>query len=424
MALAALEVVGILFNGIAAIPTLVSIFGPDTKDATNVRVLLGASTDEADSLGGNTPGVSLWDFNGHAIGFTDGKSTVIGQADFVDITVFPRTQGNNVPANYVSITNGGDDGICIAGISLTFPDSSQAGFDANVAATCGAFWANSNTQILGQPPGPRLEPAKCIWLDRDGSFGHIHQGMGLHIPSFSAIDNNLATSYHDNNDLMCKSGPRFRMYEKLVTEDPILVFPHPPEFVQSLDNPNLTGTDLDPSFIINNPGIPAANLYTDAGGPVSPNQRRNIHRRNQRINLARSNSTVGLKNSNSTQRAPQRPLAERLIISPHSFNSARELCESQTSYGHSFVSLQESLFCDMTTKILYYTCSDKISSCCLDVDEASFRACEEGSSLPTNNKINGTLVQAPTVRSRSAIYGLAEAMIKDRKIYDSVQRWG
>ena len=56
------------------------------------------------SFGGNTPGASLWDFNGSGIGFTDGTKTILPQGNFVDITVNPNAAAGNIQAAYASIS--------------------------------------------------------------------------------------------------------------------------------------------------------------------------------------------------------------------------------------------------------------------------------------------------------------------------------
>ena len=218
--------------------------------------------------------------------------------------------------------------------------------------------------------------------------------MGLHLPSFSNSNENLGTSYTHKQDLMCKSGPRFRMYPQLKTEDSILVFPHPPEFVTDSDDPTLIGTDEDPGFIIRNAAIPAGNLITRR-------RRRALRHHDDRYSSpAFSNSTTIPNSPIGTQSPPNVPLAELLIISPYAYNSARELCESWNSFRHSFVSVPESLFCDMTDKSLYYTCSDSVTSCCLDIDNDSFRSCQEASTRPPASQFNSTSVLPATLRTR------------------------
>ena len=156
----------------------------------------------------------------------------------MDITVTPDAAIGNIQAKYVSISNGGANAVCIRGLALTFPSGSKAGFSTNVAAFCGAIRSISHTPVLDQQASGEVENPKCIWIDRDGSNGIPHQGMGVHLPSFSDSNANLGASYTGEEDLMCISGPRFRMYPHLKTEGSILVFPYPPEFVTEWD-PNL-----------------------------------------------------------------------------------------------------------------------------------------------------------------------------------------
>lgn len=56
----------------------------------------------------------------------------------------------------------------------------------------------------------------------------------------------------------------------------------------------------------------------------------------------------------------------RIISSPHSEHSAQKLCESASSKGPDFVSLEEGIYCDMTTKTHWPLCSDSVSSSCYD----------------------------------------------------------
>ena len=48
----------------------------------------------------------------------------------------------------------------------------------------------------------------------------------------------------------------------------------------------------------------------------------------------------------------------KLIVTPYVEHSARELCESETSWGPDTVSLSEKLFCDMETRDLFDLCDE------------------------------------------------------------------
>ena len=54
----------------------------------------------------------------------------------------------------------------------------------------------------------------------------------------------------------------------------------------------------------------------------------------------------------------------RLVKSKSVAHSAKELCDSPSSVGPSFVSTTERLFCDMGAKVLYPFCDDiEVGSC-------------------------------------------------------------
>jgi len=61
-------------------------------------------------------------------------------------------------------------------------------------------------------------------------------------------------------------------------------------------------------------------------------------------------------------------VAGQLIVSSDPQHSARELCESATSYGPDFVSVPEGLYCDMGTKELYDLCSEGERTRCFDLE--------------------------------------------------------
>lgn len=215
---------------------------------------------KSSSLGGNVPGIASWEFVGNPIGHTNGTKEILAQDSFIDIEVEPENGIGNIQANYISVTNGGVDAICVSGFTVTFPDGAKAGFSANtVAGKCDAQWSmafNSVIQATGLNTGEPL--AKCIWIDRNKSNDLRFQGFALHLPSFTTQTQGLAVGYQkDNHDLMRKSGPRFRMYEELVTTSPIFRYDPPLVFLTNRDtnDTNKIGADADESIIINNPGL-------------------------------------------------------------------------------------------------------------------------------------------------------------------------
>ncbi|KIW89103.1 uncharacterized protein Z519_09955 [Cladophialophora bantiana CBS 173.52] len=151
------DVLRIAASFVSLAPFLSNLIAPsDTKDDTSVRIVLGSSVDGAASFSENTPEVPLWDFNSSAIGFTDGTCYILPQGNFVDIAVEPFGAAGNIQAAYISLSNGGNDVICTAVLSVTFPDGAVAGFSTNVAAACGAFWSNINTPVLEDPASAEI----------------------------------------------------------------------------------------------------------------------------------------------------------------------------------------------------------------------------------------------------------------------------
>ncbi|EXJ66898.1 uncharacterized protein A1O5_10093 [Cladophialophora psammophila CBS 110553] len=203
---------------------------------------------------------------------------------------------------------------------------------------------------------------------------------------------------------MCKSGPRFRMYQKLKVKESILFYDPPLEY-------NQDGTDKDPSKIINNPGSltqidndEQRKLCTDPlTRPLQPCDKcatfplpgvscdgritKRYHRRTQgkrthdpvaphSNHTSASNTTStppkGTTNTNGTSSWKFEGI---LIISSIRVHSASKLCASVNSYGPSFIAISEGKFCDMKHKQLWDLCSSQKSTCCFDVDWKLLRPC-------------------------------------------------
>ena len=201
MAVAAgLEII-CLVSGAFGIVSPIQGWGPDPGPQITVRVYAGLSDSMTVSTGGNFPGVALWDAYGGLIGFEDGTSSKIGDGASGDIQV--SSDGRS--AEYIAVSNGGDDGLCISSLAITMSNGDQLGWFGDVGMACGAPWYHSNA-ILGNA---NYRPA-CVWIDRDGSNGHPYQGMSIHLPDFLST-NGLSQQYQDKINTMCKSVPRFTM---------------------------------------------------------------------------------------------------------------------------------------------------------------------------------------------------------------------
>jgi hypothetical protein len=199
--------------------------------------------------------VALWDRLGRSVGTTVASSRKLPEGNFHDIQVVADGAVGNVPAEYLSISSGGNDAICVVGVTVTFPGGDKAGWTADIAAACpntGAFIFPSALQIAApdqQGNSDVNQTPHCVWIDRDESNGIPHQGFGVHLPDFgNRVTASQADAYFANTDLMCQSGPRFRIYRQLRAENPILISKPPLAYDDE-------GKDADPSKVINNPGV-------------------------------------------------------------------------------------------------------------------------------------------------------------------------
>ena len=132
MALTALHVVAI---------TVGVTFAAPLSEQSHIRVAL-ENLDA--SLGGNTPGVAWWDDLGEVVRQAFESGQKIPQGSFAGIKINASNTVGNVPPTYMSVTNGGDDAVCIQSISLTSPNGERGGFAGGVLKQCGADWLYSS----------------------------------------------------------------------------------------------------------------------------------------------------------------------------------------------------------------------------------------------------------------------------------------
>jgi hypothetical protein len=243
MAGIALNYIGFLASGaIGTIPLIKQHFdSPKTSHTTTVRIGLGHNATTNAILGGNLPGVSLWNEQGKAIGSSTGGKPP-SQSSFTDVQISAHPNIGDDSAAYVSINAENDDAICVAYVTVSQANGDSSTFTGDVLAKCGATYYESSTTLGTDGSHP-----KCVWISKNGVNGTVQdQGFGFHVRDFFGTDAQ-AKAYASNSDLMCESGPRFRMYRQLDAKDPILFYDPALKY-------NQDGTDVDPSKVINNPG--------------------------------------------------------------------------------------------------------------------------------------------------------------------------
>lgn len=300
----------------------------------------GLSDNTTESTSGNFPGVALWDADGGLIGFEDGTSSKIKDGTSGDIQV--SSDGRS--AEYIGVSNGGSDGLCISSLAITMSNGDQLGWFGDVGMACGAPWYHSK-EILGNDD---YRPV-CVWIDRDGSNGHPYQGMSIHLPDFLSTKAR-ASQYQNQPGTMCKNLPRFTMWRTFMTYDTITVFDSPPIY-------NEDGSDASINAILN--------PKTRLADPVAWDNA---------AGLASGPSALEIQTVQpSTRRTKQRrqistTMQNQLIVSSIDSHTATSLCQSDTSSGPDFVSTIEGLYCDMSEKQLYQLCSNgTITDNCFDM---------------------------------------------------------
>lgn len=354
-----LNVVGFASGALGIVSFVQGNLPPQDATATKVRVYAGAAIDSI-STSGNVPGLATWDWQGKFIGSTSGSSDTIPSGQWKDISIDPVAGGDET-AEYLAISNGGKDALCIAAIAVTFPDAGiHQGWTGDIGYKCGADWYNSQTEI-----GTDSRKPKCVWIDRDESNGLQFQGMGIHLPDFVATEAR-GYQYGNHTDTMC-SGPRFAMYPKLKTEDPIPIFSPPLQFNDDSTDTDLTAL-LKPSTIL---GQVAKNGIAKRG-----------HEKLQGRRSRRSDAR-------RVRRDGQVFMQGHLVTSGHAAHSAKELCESGTSAGPDFVSTVEGLFCDMAEKEVWPLCLGNVTNSTQACFDTSTNTMQGGSNSTSQGNSTG-----------------------------------
>ncbi|KAI4256359.1 MAG: hypothetical protein LQ352_002124 [Teloschistes flavicans] len=338
--------------------TIPGLIPPKDDHRPVVRIAAGLSSNDSANTAGNQPGLRLYDIMGRTIGSIGGKKQRINDGGFIDIKVpFDKGVGTK-PAEYIQVTNGGDDALCIAYISLTQPDGTSKAWYGDVARDCGADWYHS---LLTTGDDEDYQPS-CVWIDGNGSYGLRFRGLGLHIHDF-ANTAGRAAQFNGNKTVMCDAAPRFRMYTEISDKDYIPFFNPPLQLVN--------GTDVDPGAVLDKsrwalpkegPHITKAFIDQDPNGAK---KRRQL----QDSAFGNANSSV-------------------VIVSASPKHSAKELCESETSRGYDFVSSMEHMFCDMEAKKLWPVCNSNTTSACFDVRSSTMT---RGKGLRGRDSRSGTV---------------------------------
>ena len=191
-------IMGIGFNSYFATQTVLSHnYENQLQKAagrTQVRLYTGWDPRVGEDWGGNHPGISLWDEDGRYIGHENGNSKIVNENSYVDLVVPHKKELEGVSAGYISISNGGNDAICIAQIDMAFPDGTLAQWGGDMAMYCANKGLGAQVFPSKHAIGKeRLQPW-CVWIDRDGS-----DGLGKLGSVESVLDFRIPTKYQVGN---------------------------------------------------------------------------------------------------------------------------------------------------------------------------------------------------------------------------------
>lgn len=208
-------------------------------------------------------------------------------------------------------------------------DSGRAPFTwlGDIGRACGQSWEYGSKPIAGGDKA--LYFPSCVWLDQDHG---------------DDIDKKVQTDTITNRQMRID----LWAYAGLGAENGTILSQADIDYVCGA---TIFTWDMDDPIAERTPRGP---YFDDQGKshPDSGRARRRSSGQNQQQHKARPQSAK---------------MAERLWVNSRPSQSAKELCNSRTSRGSDFVSVNEGLFCDMETKTLHPLCSTDKSVECFDL---------------------------------------------------------
>ncbi|KAH0565237.1 hypothetical protein GP486_001365 [Trichoglossum hirsutum] len=361
-----LEGIGFGILALSLYPLGKAFFPEQFHATTTVRIGVGTtwSNETTASTGGNTPGIGVFDTNGQRIGFMSGtKKGKINDGMWHDIMIPHIDAGNTREPEYLSVSGGGTDSLCISYISVTTAGGENSIFYGDVPKQCGAAWYHSNTHVILQGSYPYYP--SCFWITAPDSDGKKSKdfpgGMAYHIIDFLSGNQARSQQYIDHPETMCQSTPRFKMYPTLTEMNCIPVF----------DPPIQPGSDFGDSDFSK---LKTGGKVTCDPGPNSPvTLDQTMKLQKWYSNKFQDIPTYGVKKRSVVDSSNQACIDHHVVISDVNAHTATALCKSDTSVGPDFVSTKEGLYCDMCAHELWHVCDATITQGCFDRNTTEMR---------------------------------------------------
>lgn len=314
MATIVLNIIGAISGALGILQFGMDNFNSPSSTGSSIRIAVGLDVEDGlNDAGGSTPDVRLWNEAGTFLGINADPGHV-GSGEFKDFTV--EHKGDSTQQATYAVISGNNDAVCIAYMTITWPDGSKYAWTGDWAQLCedwiDAPWHYSHIYINNQDLTTR-----CMWVDKDGD--QPTTGFQVHFPDF----------YRENAD----EPPDDSIREDICTDRvKFQVF-----------------TEWDPRTV----------TYRIING--------------EKRSVETGQSTAPPKNESSNQvqalaKTSKAMHFNRLIVNNGIDQSAFQLCESKSSVGPDYINVDEGLFCRMSDKSLWHICSLYVETKCFDLE--------------------------------------------------------
>lgn len=314
------------------VPFLMSAFGDKDGENSVIKLTVGLDVEGGlQNAGGDLPDVRLFNEAGKFLGINADPGD-ISEGTTAEIKVKHKKDLGQQAAYALFSAN--DNAICVATISITWPNGDQYGWVGDWGSECGGSWYYSNIFIQGTDYKPN-----CLWIDANGD--QPTTGFQVHWPEFTnQNENQEQLPPGKDRDYFCTAGPPFKLY-----------------------------TSPDPRGITY--WIPKSGKRQVGGATATsdeaPPRRTRIHNRRH----SRRQEAGPPKNATDpTQPPPAHRFADFLVLDTAAEHSAAVLCRSETSVGPDFANHAEKLFCRMSDKTIWPFCDQArhITDNCFNTD--------------------------------------------------------
>ncbi|KAH6888517.1 hypothetical protein B0T10DRAFT_606890 [Thelonectria olida] len=319
MATGVVEVLGVIGTLLGIVQFGMDNFESPETAKSILKVGVGLDYDGGlTNAGGDLPDVRLFNEGGDFLGMTvDPGKVKSGSGGVVEV---PHDSDNGQQATY-ALLSANTDAICVAYVTITWPDGNEYGWVGDWGQQCGATWYYSHLYVSGTQAQP-----KCMWIDKNGD--QPQTGFQLHFPEWVTEQPGVLPEGKDIN-YFCNAGPPFK--------------------IRTDKDPNdITYWVLNKRDEDNNKRSDTAQSYGPTKGPTFP--RRHLNARNQTMSM-------------------NARFVEQLVMDNSTEHVTAELCESENSAGPDFVNLADGQFCRMSDKTLWPICDNDTTDGCFDLEE-------------------------------------------------------